>query len=62
MACSVAGGAAGFEFGGDRSAGLFVGRVVVVFEEVGALAIDAFASVSLQHDAFLSGRGMPPTC
>ncbi len=57
MASSVAGCAAEFEFDGDGSTGVFVGRVVVVFEELFSAAADA-CSVSFFDQAFLAGGGV----
>ena len=57
MAFAVAGGAAEFEFVGGGVAGLFVWRVVVVVEELGAAAVAAFL-VSFFDEAFLAGGGV----
>lgn len=41
----VAGNASWLQFGGDGVPGLFMGRVVVEFEELGGLAVDALVVV-----------------
>ena len=61
MAGSVAGGAAWFEFGGDRMSGLFERRVVVEYEQLSPLTIDAFVVVAFVHDPLLTRRWMAPT-
>ena len=54
----MAGGAAWLQFGSDGVACLFVRRVVVEFEKVGALAVDAFVVVGFVHHALLACGGM----
>ena len=54
----VTGSTAEFQLIGHGVAGGRVGGVVVVFEEVGASAVDAHA-VTLLHDPFLPGGGVP---
>ena len=39
---------------------MFVRRVVVEFEQIGAFAVDAFMVVSLKHDPLLARCGVPP--
>ena len=46
----MAGGAAGFEFGGDGVLCLLVQRVVVEFEQVWALAINTLMVVGFEND------------
>ncbi len=61
VAGSVAWGAARLELGGDGVLRLLVRRVVVEFEQVGALAIDTLMVVSLENDTFLACRGVTTT-
>ena len=58
---SVARRTSGLEFVGDRAARLLERRVVVEFEEVGALAVDALVTVELHGDALLGGGGVSAT-
>ncbi len=61
VSCPVAGTAAWFEFGGDGVPGLVVGRVVVEFEQISALTVDAFMIVGFENDPFLAGGGVTST-
>ena len=56
---AVAWGAAGFEFGGDRVFCLVVGRVVVEFEQVGRLTVNALVVVGFHDDPLLPRRRVP---
>lgn len=56
----MAGGAAGFELGGDGPVGLKVRRIVVEFEEFGLLTVDALVVVRFEHNSLLASGGMPP--
>lgn len=58
MSGAVTGGAPGCEFGGDGVLSLGPGRSVVEFEQIGALAVDAFVVVGFKCDAFLAGGGV----
>lgn len=53
--------AAWLQFGGDGVASLFVGRVVVEFEKVGALTVNTFVVMSFKHHTLLTRGGMAPT-
>ena len=53
--------AAGFEFGRDGVLCLLVRRVVVEFEQVGALTINTLMIVRLQNNTLLARRGMTTT-
>ena len=61
MTGSVAGSAPRLEFSGHGVPCLFVRRVVVEFEKLGALTIDAFVVVGLEHDTFLPCGWVAPT-
>ena len=61
MSGPVAWGAAWFEFGGDGVSGLVVRRVVVEFEKVSGLTVDAFVIVGFENDSFLTRGWMTPT-
>ena len=56
VSAAVAGGAAELEFVGGGVVGLLVGRVVVVFEEVGGATIDT-GPVAFSDHSFLSFPG-----
>ena len=51
---SMTGGAAGFKFGRDRVPGQFIGRIVVEFEQICGLAIDALMIMGLENHPFLT--------
>ena len=57
----MAWGAAWLEFCGDGVACLFVGRVVVEFENVGALTVNTFVVMSFKHHTLLTRGGVAST-
>ena len=55
----MAGCAAGLQFVGDGALRLVPGRIVIQFEKLGVLAVDALVVVGFEHDPLLARGGVP---